>query len=142
MTGLDSWIVALAYVPGATELKPIRVRKPSRRAKSTVCAVESTLTLEDPLFRVMLFKVTLKASTDGSGASSPVTNTADCWLFCVAVTDDEEPELPQATANASRPNKAETASNRFIGRNSPKDQSRGWVRHVEKNPPWRRKFHD
>src|SRR5262249_1387350 len=66
--GLDNWIVAPVYVAGGTELKPIKVRRPSSRAESTVWAVESTLTLVELLCSVMLFKVTLKASTEGSGA--------------------------------------------------------------------------
>jgi hypothetical protein len=63
-------------------LNPSSERKPTSLPKSTAVGVESTVTLLDPfvvpVFSIILSMVMLNATTDETGASSPVTNTADC----------------------------------------------------------------
>src|ERR1700747_3619351 len=59
-------------------LNPSRERKPTKRPKSTAVGVLNATTALEPLLRVILSIVILKATTDETGASSPVTKTWDC----------------------------------------------------------------
>ncbi len=74
-------IVALLYVPGAIVLKANSERSPISRPKSTAVGVVSACTLVELLLRVILSMVTLKPTTDDTGASSPTTKTAPGWLL-------------------------------------------------------------
>src|SRR6267142_6549051 len=58
------------------------------------CGAERIGTSLEPLFSVMLFKVTLKARTEGSGASSPVTNTEAGWPLCGPIEEELPPPQP------------------------------------------------
>jgi hypothetical protein len=68
-------------VSAGTALNPSKERSPTKRAKSTVVGALKTCTGLLPVpFRAMLFIVMLKDSTEGNGASSLVTKTADGLL--------------------------------------------------------------
>ena len=112
MSGAERLMVALVYVPGWTELKPTKVRSPIKRAKSTVVGMESTETAVEPLFSVMLLRVTLKANTEGRGASSPVINMAAAGEALVLGWD--EPVPPQPIIIASKAGKIANNRNRFM----------------------------
>jgi hypothetical protein len=58
-------------------LNPSSDRSPTSRPKSTAVGVESAVTVLDPLLSVTLLMVMLNATTDETGASSPVTKTCD-----------------------------------------------------------------
>src|SRR5580698_52144 len=70
-------MVALLYVSAGTALKPSKERRPTKRAKSTLVGAVNTCGVLLAPFRVIVFKVMLNDSTEGTGASSPVTKTAD-----------------------------------------------------------------
>src|SRR5262249_26371923 len=76
MLGSDMEIVRLLYVPAGTVLNPSRVRRPRSRAKSTVVGAGNSSVVPSSL---RLVKVTLNESTDGRGASPPVTKTLADW---------------------------------------------------------------
>jgi hypothetical protein len=84
--------VALVYVPAGTVLNPSRERSPISRPKSTAVGVESTCTEVELLLSVMLLMVMLNATTEGKGASSPVTNTVE--LPDPDVVDEVPPPHP------------------------------------------------
>src|SRR5271165_618086 len=104
-------MVALVEVPGAMVLNPSRERSPTRRPKSTAVGVESAVTEVELLLSVMLLMVMLNATTDETGASSPVTKTWDLLLgFWLEV--ELTPLQPKPTATTSA--RTSTRAQRFI----------------------------
>src|SRR5271166_5867702 len=83
--------------------------------KSTVVGCESTCTLVELFLRAMLLMVMLKDTTDGSGASSPVTNTC-AWALPEPPDEDELPPPQAVKASAVSASKTVRNPKRFIGR--------------------------
>ena len=111
MTGLDSTNVAWVYVSAGTAPTARGSRSPTRRAKSTVMGdYTSCGELLAPVSVIELM-LRLRLTTDGSGASSPVTKTAPACGFVERVA----PPPPQPTT--VRPHMArsiESIANRFM----------------------------